>query len=84
MYEYFLIYEYYKDKKAKRSGVPYMNHIDEGLIILNKINASEDAKKGFLPPSNIARRCNIRREYSASKGLCTQCGNPLHGVPECR
>ena len=47
MYEYFLIYEYYKDKKAKRSGVPYLNHIDEGLMILDKMNASEDAKRAF-------------------------------------
>lgn len=47
MHEYHIISEFYKDKRAKRSNVPYMNHIDEGLIILNSIGASTDSKKAF-------------------------------------
>jgi len=42
-----LIREYYGDKKAKRSGVPYIKHITEGLIILHKLNASFVAKAAY-------------------------------------
>jgi hypothetical protein len=45
--EYKLISEFYADTKAKRSGVRYMNHIDEGLAILERIGASELAKKAY-------------------------------------
>ena len=41
------ILDFYGDKKAKRSQVPLINHIDEGLYIMNKINASETAKKAY-------------------------------------
>lgn len=34
-----VIEDYYKDKKAKRTQVPYINHIYEGLNVLNNINA---------------------------------------------
>ncbi len=45
--EYKIIEDYYGDMKAKRSGVYYMNHIDEGLYILDAIKASEIAKKAY-------------------------------------
>lgn len=45
--EYSIISEFYSDKCANRSGVRLMNHIDEGLYILDKINASETAKKAY-------------------------------------
>lgn len=38
---YQLIKSYYKDKTAKRSGVPLMNHIDEGIEILKSISADD-------------------------------------------
>lgn len=44
---YYTIKQYYGDKRAKRSGVPYMNHINEGLIILDKINASLTALNAY-------------------------------------
>mgnify|MGYP003534624033 FL=1 len=44
---YDLIRNYYGDKRAKRSGVPYINHIDEGLIILQRINASQTAMSAY-------------------------------------
>lgn len=40
-YCYSLIEEYYRGKRAKRSGVPYMNHINEGLVVLKHIRASD-------------------------------------------
>lgn len=38
---------YYGDTQAKRTGIPYMNHILEGLYILDKINASKEAKEAY-------------------------------------
>lgn len=40
---YQIIRRYYGDRRAKRSGVLYMNHIDEGIRILNLIRSSPDA-----------------------------------------
>ncbi len=45
--EYEMVQNYYNNSKAKRSDVYLMNHIDEGLAILNWINASELAKKAY-------------------------------------
>jgi hypothetical protein len=46
-YEYTLIENFYGDQKTKRSGVHLMNHIDEGLYILQKIGASMNAQKAY-------------------------------------
>ena len=46
-YEYKLITDYYGEAKAKRSGVRYMNHIDEGLVILKWIGASVEAMRAY-------------------------------------
>lgn len=45
--EYDMISKFYGDKKAKRSGLYLMNHIDEGLAILEDIGASEAAKRAY-------------------------------------
>lgn len=45
--EYTLISNYYGDARTKRSGIRYMNHIDEGLAILKWIGASEKAMKAY-------------------------------------
>lgn len=42
-----LIKNFYGDKTAKRSGVPLINHINEGLIVLDFIKASDIAKKAY-------------------------------------
>lgn len=44
---YQAIAEFYRGKYAKRSGVPYMNHIDEGLVILRALDARYDASAAF-------------------------------------
>ena len=41
------IEKYYGDKLAKRSGIPYINHIDEGLGILYLLGASRETKEIF-------------------------------------
>lgn len=45
--EYNLIKNYYGEDRATRSQVPLINHIDEGLAILDEIYASEMAKRAF-------------------------------------
>jgi hypothetical protein len=45
--EYRVIERAYGAKEAKRSGVMYMNHIDEGLAVLQWIGAPEDAKAAY-------------------------------------
>jgi (p)ppGpp synthase/HD superfamily hydrolase len=42
-----IIKSYYGDKKANRSGVPYINHITEGLEILERIGATNNAMCAF-------------------------------------
>ena len=46
--EYKLVENIYGNQTAQRSGIYYMNHIDEGLYILNKIGASFEAKLGYI------------------------------------
>lgn len=45
--EYKLIAKHYGTRKAKRSKVPLINHIDEGLIVLDYIGATDRAKRAF-------------------------------------
>lgn len=46
-YAYLCISSYYHGKFAKRSKVSYMNHINEGLVILDKLGADEDTKAAY-------------------------------------
>lgn len=46
--ELILIEQHYGDTRAKRSQVPYMNHILEGLTILNWLGATPNAKRAFI------------------------------------
>lgn len=45
--EYRMIVAHYGSRTAKRSQVPLINHIEEGLIILQAIGASENAMRAF-------------------------------------
>lgn len=44
---YKLISDHYNVRTAKRSGVPLINHINEGLIILDALSESQAAKDAF-------------------------------------
>ena len=65
--EYKVIERYYGDKIAERSKVMLMNHINEGLLILDAIEASEQAKKAYcLHPilqSDSDLKDNYRRRF---------------------
>lgn len=45
--EYRRISAYYNGKVAKRSGLPYMKHIDDGLKILEALGAARVTKKAW-------------------------------------
>jgi hypothetical protein len=45
--EYMMVSDFYGTKRAKRSGLLLMNHINEGLYILNRIQAPLSAKRAF-------------------------------------
>ncbi len=45
--EYALITSAYRGLCAKRSGVPYQRHIEDGLAILSALGASERAARAF-------------------------------------
>ena len=47
MREYQIISDFYGDKITNRSGVKLMNHIDEGLYILEKIGSSDVTKRAY-------------------------------------
>jgi len=62
--EYRAISEFYGDRCAERSGVRLMNHIDEGLAILDFYKASDDAKAAFC----LHPLCQSDEELSANVG----------------
>lgn len=45
--EYQLIRDHYRGSNATRSGVPLINHINEGLVILDRIGAKLSAQTAF-------------------------------------
>ena len=45
--EYEAIRNHYSDRVARGSGVPLMQQVEEGLIILDALDASEDAMRAF-------------------------------------
>lgn len=58
---YTLISDYYGHKTTNRTGVRLMNHIDEGLKILDHLNASDNAKDAYcihpMVQSNLDLAC---------------------------
>lgn len=66
--EYKMIQEFYSDEKAKRTGVPLINHIVEGLSILEYIGASDIAKKAYslhpLFQNNDSFIVNKKKDFS--------------------
>lgn len=45
--EYQAIFNYYGQRTTKRTAVLLIHHIDEGLMVLRAISASEDAQRAF-------------------------------------
>lgn len=66
--EYQLIEEFYGDSVAKRSRVPMINHIHEGLVVLDEIEASEFAKRAFCIHPLIQADVDLENNYDILVG----------------
>lgn len=64
--EYEAIKNYYGDKRAQRSQVLLMNHIDEGLYILKKIGASIEAQKAFCLHPLYQNDIDLKENFAPS------------------
>jgi hypothetical protein len=68
MPEYNLVEEFYGNGMANRSKIWFMNHIDEGMIILNHIKTSESAKAGFCLHPLTQDDDNLAKKFSSLLG----------------
>lgn len=62
--EYRMISEFYSNRTAVRSGVKLMNHIDEGLIILDEIEASDYGKKAFCLHPLLQADADLKNHFT--------------------
>lgn len=65
MPEYKLVEEFYGNGMAKRSQIWFMNHIDEGMIILNHIKKSEAAQAAFCLHPLTQDDDNLAKNYAS-------------------
>jgi hypothetical protein len=68
-YAYRLISNIYKDIRTKRSGIYLMNHIDEGLYILNKIGVSVITKDAYCLHPILQSDESLSENYLSDKLL---------------
>lgn len=72
-YEYSAIAQLYGSQKAKRSDVYLMNHIDEGLAVLDWINASTEAKKAYCLHPIYQGDTDLAKNYYENNTLPSRC-----------
>jgi hypothetical protein len=60
---YIAVSEFYGGQRAKRSQVPMMNHINEGLVILYEFNASGYAMEAFCLHPLIQRDEDLKKNW---------------------
>lgn len=70
--EYSTILDFYGNKVAKRSNVPLMNHINEGIQYLQKWNRSLDEQKAFAIHPIVQNSENIDVSWSAALPLAIE------------
>ena len=69
--EYQAISEFYGKRKAKRSEAPLMQHIDEGLLILEGLGASERAKRAYCLHPLLQSDEDLAETYERGVGELT-------------
>lgn len=62
--EYRAIQAAYGRRAARRSGVPYVHHIDEGLTVLARIGATERARRAFCLHPLVQNDEDLARTYA--------------------
>lgn len=69
--EYKLISAHYGGRVAQRSQVPLINHINEGLTVLDNINnATEQAKRAFCLHPLLQHDDDLKMNYSTVGNVC--------------
>lgn len=68
--EYELISSVYGSRVAERSKVPLINHINEGLVVLDAIGASETAKKAYCIHPLVQGDEDLRTNYGLVSSSC--------------
>lgn len=63
-HEYQTVQTFYGDRRAQRSGLFYMNHIDEGLAVLAQIGASDRARRAFCLHPLLQLDDDLAQTYS--------------------
>lgn len=71
-WEYRAIARFYDGASANRSGVPLMNHIDEGLAILDELGASDVAKRAFCLHPIVQNDEPIDLSWSTCVGIAEE------------
>lgn len=66
--EYQLINEFYGNNVVKRSRVPMINHINEGLIVLRRIGANEYAQRAFCIHPMVQADLDLTNNYEILVG----------------
>lgn len=67
--EYKMIQRFYGKRVAERSRVPLMNHIDEGLQIMQSNSASEPAMRAFCLHPLLQSDADLLQNYKAMQGV---------------
>lgn len=69
MLEYQIIKDYYGTRTAQRSGVPLINHIDEGVEILRMIDASENTIRAYCLHPILQNDTDLRNNRELVKNV---------------
>jgi hypothetical protein len=64
--EYAMVEKYYGDSVTDRTGIHMINHIDEGLFILEKIGASELAKRAYILHPLVQADADLKAFWSSN------------------
>lgn len=67
-----VIRDYYGTKKAKRSGVLLINHIYEGLLVLDALEAPFICYQAFCLHPIVQNNINIDLSWSSALGLARE------------
>lgn len=65
--EYRMVEAFYGARETERSRVKLINHINEGLVVLDCINATDEAKRAFCLHPILQADRDLQENYGAIK-----------------